>query len=92
VDYPTREILLLRWRQGKSCVELLDRAIARIETLDGKNKRRRGAAHFERAARPPPTLTTCVRAGERRPLLGVPMTVKEAFSVAAFRRLGNPRH
>jgi len=66
-----------------SALELTNAAIARIEALDGKlnavvvrdfdNARAAAAAADEALAR-----------GERKPLLGIPMTVKEAFNVAGL--------
>ncbi len=66
-----------------SAIELLDEAIGRIERLDGALNavvvrdfdRARGAA---RAA------DEALARGERRPLLGLPITVKEAFNVAGL--------
>jgi len=49
VDYQLREILLLRWSRGKYLrLSFLIAPIARIETLDGKHKRR-VVRDFERA-------------------------------------------
>ena len=84
MDYRSAKdlVALLRARQV-SAVELLDRAIARIEAYDGKldavvvrdfARARAAAAEADRAL---------VR-GERRPLLGVPMTVKECVNVAGL--------
>jgi amidase len=66
-----------------SARELLDAAIARIEALDPKINavvvrdfdRARGAAEAADAA---------LARGERRPLLGLPMTVKEQFNVSGL--------
>jgi amidase len=66
-----------------SARELLDASIARIEALDPKINavvvrdfdRARGAADAADAA---------LARGERRPLLGLPMTVKEQFGVAGL--------
>ncbi len=66
-----------------SALELTDHAIARIEKLDGKLNavvvrdfdRGRGAAKAADAA---------LARGERRPLLGIPMVVKESFDVAGL--------
>src|SRR5215471_7829805 len=77
-------------RREVSARELLDFAIARIEALDGKINavvvrdfdRARGAADAADAA---------LSRGERRPLLGVPMTVKEQFNIAGLPTTwGNP--
>src|SRR5882724_6402882 len=66
-----------------SAVELTDFAIRRIEALDGKlnavvvrdfDNARAAAAEADKA----------LARGERKPLLGIPMTVKEAFNVAGL--------
>jgi amidase len=66
-----------------SAVELLDQAIARIEELD---KRINGVVvrDFDRARRAAIAADQALARGERRPLLGLPMTVKEAFNVAGL--------
>jgi amidase len=66
-----------------SAVELVEQAIARIEALD---------AHinavvmrdFDRARVAAAAADQALERGERRPLLGVPMTVKEAYNVAGL--------
>lgn len=66
-----------------SSVELVDRAIARIEALD----QRLNAVvvpDFDRARAAAREADAAVTRGERRPLLGLPMTVKEAFNVAGL--------
>jgi amidase len=84
VDYQTAEnlVALLQARQV-SAIELVDRAIARIEAHDGKlnavvvrdfDRARAAAAEADRA----------LARGDRRPLLGVPMTVKECANVAGL--------
>jgi amidase len=84
MDYRTAKdlVALLRARQV-SAVELLDRAITRIGAHDGKlnavvvrdfDRARAAAAEADRA----------LARGEHRPLLGVPMTVKESFNVAGL--------
>jgi len=84
VDYRTAKdlVAMLQARQV-SPVELLDRAIARIEAHDAKLNAVvvRDFAHARAAA------TEADRAlarGERRPLLGLPMTVKECANVAGL--------
>lgn len=70
-------------RRQVSARELTDAAIARIETLDAKINavvvrdfdRARGAADAADAA---------IAHGERRPLLGLPMTVKEQYNVTGL--------
>jgi amidase len=83
-DYRTARDLAaaLRARQV-SAVELLDRAIARIEAHDGAIN---GVVvrDFERARAAAADADRALAAGDRRPLLGVPITVKEAFNVAGL--------
>ncbi|HEY0426077.1 MAG TPA: amidase [Rhodopila sp.] len=71
--------------------ELVDDAIARIETLDTKVNAvvvRDFAAAREAAKAADEALAR----GERRPLLGLPMTVKESFNVAGLPTTwGNPK-
>jgi len=75
-----------------SALELTDHVIARIEALDGKLnavvvrdfERGRGAAKAADAA---------LARGDRRPLLGIPMVVKESFDVAGLPTTwGVPQH
>jgi amidase len=84
VEFKTagQQVGALRAREV-SAVELLDHAIARIEALDGSlnavvvrdyQRARAAAAEADRA----------LAQGDRRPLLGVPMTVKEAFNIAGL--------
>jgi amidase len=70
-------------RRYLSARDLVDHAIARIETLDPRinavvvrdfDRARAAAAEADRA----------LAAGEDRPLLGIPMTVKESFNVAGL--------
>ncbi|NMN99983.1 amidase [Gordonia sp. TBRC 11910] len=75
---------LAAMRRGEiTSIELTDAAIARIEALDGKInavcvpdfERARAAARRSDAAR---------AAGDDRPLLGLPVTVKESFNIAGL--------
>ena len=71
--------------------ELVDSAIARIEALDSKIN---GVVvrDFDRARAAAAAADTALAEGERRPLLGVPITVKEQFSVAGLPTTwGNPK-
>ncbi|MGJ7502403.1 amidase family protein [Variovorax sp. ZT5P49] len=63
--------------------ELCEAAIARIETLDGALNAV-VVRDFDRARSQAAAADTALARGERRPLLGVPMTVKEAFNVAGL--------
>jgi len=66
-----------------SSVELCDAAIARIERLDGPINAV-VVRDFERAMDAAKGADAALARGERRPLLGVPMTVKESFNVAGL--------
>ncbi|WGT63858.1 amidase family protein [Variovorax paradoxus] len=66
-----------------SAAELCDAAIARIESLDG-TLNAVVVRDFDRARRQAAAADAALARGERRPLLGVPMTVKEAFNVAGL--------
>ncbi|MBI3512904.1 MAG: amidase [Proteobacteria bacterium] len=74
-----------------SALELADLAIARIEALD-KALNAVVVRDFERARAAARAADTALARGERRPLLGLPMTVKEQFGVAGLATTwGNPR-
>ena len=66
-----------------SAAELCDAAIARIEALDGPINAV-VVRDFGRAMDAAKAADAALARGERRPLLGVPMTVKEAFNVAGL--------
>lgn len=66
-----------------SALELCDQAIARIEALDGPINAV-VVRDFERAREQARTADAALARGERRALLGLPMTVKEAFDVAGL--------
>jgi amidase len=84
LDYRTAKdlVALLQARQV-SAVELIDRAIARIEAFDGKLNAV-VVRDFERARAAAAEADKALARGERRPLLGVPMTVKESNNVAGL--------
>ena len=63
--------------------ELVDAAIARIEALDGKINAV-VVRDFDRARAAATAADAALARGERRPLLGLPMTVKEQFNVAGL--------
>jgi amidase len=63
--------------------ELVDAAIARIETLDPKINAV-VVRDFDRARTAAKAADAALDRGERRPLLGLPMTVKEQFNVAGL--------
>jgi len=66
-----------------SALELCDAAIARIERLDGAINAV-VVRDFGRAREQARACDAALSRGEARPLLGVPMTVKEAFDVAGL--------
>jgi amidase len=66
-----------------SARELLDAAIARIEALDPKINAV-VVRDFDRARKAADEADAALARGERRPLLGLPMTVKEQFGVAGL--------
>lgn len=63
--------------------ELVDNAIARIEALDSSINAV-VVRDFDRARTAAANADVALARGERRPLLGVPLTVKEQFSVAGL--------
>ena len=66
-----------------SAAELFEAAVARIERLDGPINAV-VVRDFDRARAAAQAADAALARGERRPLLGVPMTVKEAFNVAGL--------
>ena len=66
-----------------SARELLDAAIARIEALDPKINSV-VVRDFDRAREAADAADAALARGERRPLLGLPMTVKEHYAVAGL--------
>jgi amidase len=71
--------------------ELVDSAIARIEALDSKINAV-VVRDFDRARAAAAAADAALDKGERRPLLGVPITVKEQFGVAGLPTTwGNPK-
>jgi amidase len=66
-----------------SALELFDAAVGRIEALDGPINAV-VVRDFGRAREAALAADAALARGERRPLLGVPMTVKEAFDVAGL--------
>lgn len=71
-------------RSGRiSAVEALEQAIGRIEARDG-DINAVVVRDFERARAAAVAADAALARGDRRPLLGVPMTVKESFNVAGL--------
>ena len=66
-----------------SAMELLDQAMARIERLDGPLNAV-VVRDFDRARSAARAADEALARGEHRPLLGLPITVKEAFNVAGL--------
>jgi len=66
-----------------SAAELLDHTIERIEALDGRINAV-VVRDFERAREAARAADDALSRGERRRLLGIPMTIKEAFNVAGL--------
>jgi amidase len=84
VDYRTaKDVVALLQARQVSAVELADRAIARIEAHDGKLNAV-VVRDFERARTAAAEADRALARGDRRPLLGVPMTVKESYNVAGL--------
>ncbi|HEX2562132.1 amidase family protein, partial [Phenylobacterium sp.] len=85
-SYPAATVRQLRAAldaREVSAEELAEAAIARIERLDGPINAV-VVRDFERARATARAADMALRAGERMPLLGVPMTVKESFGVAGL--------
>ncbi|WP_395714268.1 amidase [Reyranella sp.] len=66
-----------------SAVELLDQSIARIDGLD-RHINAVVVRDFDRARRAAIAADQALARGERRPLLGLPMTVKESYNIAGL--------
>ncbi|MBR0801709.1 amidase [Bradyrhizobium jicamae] len=66
-----------------SASELLEHAVARIELLDSRINAV-VVRDFERARATAREADVALARGERRPLLGIPMTVKESFNVGGL--------
>jgi amidase len=84
LDYATATDLLSALRARRvSAVELVDRAIDRIEARDGEINAV-VVRDFERARAAAQAADAALARGERRTLLGLPITVKEAHAVAGL--------
>ncbi len=66
-----------------SALELTDQFIARIEVLDG-DLNAVPVRDFARARETAREADAALARGERRPLLGVPVTVKESYNIAGL--------
>src|ERR1700674_3227342 len=84
MDYrTTKDLVAALAARQVSAVELVDRSIARIEAHDAKLNAV-VVRDFERARVAAAEADKALARGEHRPLLGVPMTVKECFNVAGL--------
>src|SRR5689334_17811925 len=84
MDYRSaRELAAMLANRRISSVELLDREIARIEKFDPRINAV-VVRDFARARDAAVAADAALAHGERRPLLGIPMTVKEAYNVAGL--------
>ena len=84
LDYRgARELAVQLAAREVSSVELVNATIARIEALDGKLNAV-VVRDFENARASATEADAALAKGERKPLLGLPMTVKEAFNVAGL--------
>jgi amidase len=85
--------LVAEMANGKiSSVELLEKTISRIETLD-KKINAVVVRDFEQARLAAKAADVAIARGERKPLLGLPITVKESFNVAGLPTTwGNPQY
>jgi amidase len=84
LDYrTTKELVGLLQSRQVSAVALLERSISRIEAHDGALNAV-VVRDFERARAAATEADRALARGERRPLLGVPMTVKECNDVAGL--------
>jgi amidase len=79
----TRELVAMLAARRISSRELLDDAIARIERFDPRINAV-VVRDFARARDAAAAADAALARGERRPLLGIPMTVKEAYDVAGL--------
>ncbi len=79
---PVRELATALAAREISACELAEAAIARIESLDMKLNAV-CARDFDRARAAARAADDALATGERRPLLGIPLLVKESFNVAS---------
>ena len=77
------DLLQMLTARQVSARELLDAAISRIEALDPKINAV-VVRDFDRARDAATAADAALARGERRPLLGLPMTIKEQFNVAGL--------
>jgi amidase len=92
IDYRTAgDLIKALTNRQVSSRELVDAAIARIELLDPKINAV-VVRDFERARASADAADAALAKGERQPLLGLPITVKESFNVAGLpTSVGEPK-
>src|SRR6516165_3341127 len=78
-----KELVALLAARKISAVELLEHAIARISERDGPINAV-VVRDFDRARAAAKLADAALQRGDRRPLLGLPMTVKESYNVAGL--------
>src|SRR5215510_12318882 len=83
-DYrPIKELLAALHGRKISASELMEHTIARIEALD-QRVNAVVVRDFERAREAALAADVALARGDRRSLLGIPMTIKEAFNIAGL--------
>jgi amidase len=83
-DYRTTQELVAALQARKiSAIELTDHVIARIEALD-PNINAVVVRDFDRGRAAAKTADAALSRGEQRPLLGIPMVIKESFDVVGL--------
>jgi len=78
-----KDLVALLATRKISAVDLCEQAVARIEATDGEINAV-VVRDFERARAAASAADAALARGERRPLLGLPMTVKESYNVAGL--------
>jgi len=93
LSYQSASELVSAMLDGKiSSLELLEATIARIETLDTKINAV-VVRDFEQARLAAKAADAAIARGENKPLLGLPITVKESFNVSGLPTTwGNPEY
>ena len=79
----TKDLLAALQKREISARELLEQAIKRVEALDGRLNAV-VVRDFERARQAATAADAALSRGEAKPLLGIPMTVKESFNIAGL--------
>jgi amidase len=79
----TTQLLAALRKRETSATDLTERSIERIEARDGEVNAV-VVRDFDRARQTAAAADAALARGERRPLLGIPMTVKEAINVAGL--------